>query len=1122
MSYAQTSSPSYQYIGYNGNQTIYMTSGAPCTFLKGFTSPTKPYYWNQVNALHQPMHTEGTMGMAISQYAQNNYSFGENYNKRTNHLSVVIPIAVSGFTRTTNITVKCSSEGLFPLIWGSQISAELHGLVNNSQNLEMNIIKYWNTGMNVTGDPVNQIKDCPFPVLVSSAALAWAIMLAVPGLDIPAALGLAVTVALGTLDISDSELSAGSVAASPSTGITNNVDSLLSQEFYVNNGTRNLSRSNFDGCPTVDCMFESNYSAQEILRLCLGSSEFSHSGSLQLNGSSMFYSCNMNLVQGCKGSNVSSTGLNIPLLPSEYLTGLACINNNPAPFQEVKLTSCNNQTSYIVYTNASGGYGFYAKPGLNYKVQDVFPGGQVSSSSTMTPTMPSSEGTCSGQDIDVFTTSVSGRVDNSIAKPISNIPVTITGPSYSETVLTDSTGEYQFNYVDVAGSYQVSASYGGGTYSASIQVDSSSLGSGPPPLPSDPVEYIPVSVYNNQSIISGSFDLKVSVDSEIYSSWEAPYLQNVEWFSSDGAIIPSWIEAGNSNSAQQTIYWLLISGGLKQEKTTVYMGFMPTSINLFNASGPEGEAPQLSSSYAQYDNGASVFPGYWNFAGNSMPTGWHAHSTDDFSDSRVSINNGLSIKYSSGDWYASGIGTNSSSDYSQYSLYAYAQTTSWSSINIRSGEVLNYSGTVQDWGGDNNVFTGYSSVLGGNSFDLTYQDGHASGTIASYTITPTANQWYLMEDSWPSTGMQFASLASPAGSDLSNLSATNHTASLSHTFLWIGMWDNNGGGGTVNYQYAFLAYNTPGNIMPSSYESQSIPETGPNITVPTYSISFSEGGLHGQTWSVTINGVTKSSTGNIVFYESSYDTYTYSVGSVTGYSASPSSGSQYLGTSNVSVSITYSPTSTYTVTFSEGGLPSGSTWEASLNGNSKSASAGSDISYSEPDGSFSFNAYITAYGGTAYYPTPSSGTLTIEGSNVQKGISYRVFASVNGSTLIQLSNGTYETAQNITVGTSLMTYNTSTDKLQTETVLQVFSDSHSNAIIVDGFLNVSSNQEIWTTNGWVQAHNLTLGDKMLDPLTGHYMRVWSLKTETGHFTMYGFEVSVDHDYIAYQFLLYEI
>jgi hypothetical protein len=103
-----------------------------------------------------------------------------------------------------------------------------------------------------------------------------------------------------------------------------------------------------------------------------------------------------------------------------------------------------------------------------------------------------------------------------------------------------------------------------------------------------------------------------------------------------------------------------------------------------------------------------------------------------------------------------------------------------------------------------------------------------------------------------------------------------------------------------------------------------------------------------------------------------------------------------------------------------------------------------------------------------------------------------------------------------------MAYNTSTGQLQSETVLQVFSDSHSNAIIVDGFLNVSSNQEIWTTNGWVQAHNLTFGDKMLDPLTGHYMRVWSLKTETGHFTMYGFEVSVDHDYIAYQFLLYEI
>ena len=41
-----------------------------------------------------------------------------------------------------------------------------------------------------------------------------------------------------------------------------------------------------------------------------------------------------------------------------------------------------------------------------------------------------------------------------------------------------------------------------------------------------------------------------------------------------------------------------------------------------STSGPIGEAPSLSPSYGQYDNGALVFNTYANFGGPSLPSGW--------------------------------------------------------------------------------------------------------------------------------------------------------------------------------------------------------------------------------------------------------------------------------------------------------------------------------------------------------------------------------------------------------------------------------------------------------------------------------------------------------------------
>ncbi len=95
----------------------------------------------------------------------------------------------------------------------------------------------------------------------------------------------------------------------------------------------------------------------------------------------------------------------------------------------------------------------------------------------------------------------------------------------------------------------------------------------------------------------------------------------------------------------------------------------------------------------------------------------------------------------------------------------------------------------------------------------------------------------------------------------------------------------------------------PGGGSPSVTD-QAVPENG---TGTTYLVNFTESGLpSGTSWSVILNGQSQSSSLKAIFFSEPNGSYAYTVGGVSGYSASPSSGNVVVNGSVVRVAISFS------------------------------------------------------------------------------------------------------------------------------------------------------------------------------------------------------------------------
>ncbi len=181
-----------------------------------------------------------------------------------------------------------------------------------------------------------------------------------------------------------------------------------------------------------------------------------------------------------------------------------------------------------------------------------------------------------------------------------------------------------------------------------------------PLSPLNQTTMVPITITNGQTAAAPSpFQQLISVNPSLYTSLEASNLGNLRFYYPNGTELYAWLESytgqpsgGNANQATNATIWVKLHGIPANSQVVIDMEFLPTSSNFDG--NYWGEAPQLSPSYGQYDNGPKVFDYYQNFNGTSLPSSF-GYSLDAGSkgSGTLTVNNGVTITtYTGGSAYS--------------------------------------------------------------------------------------------------------------------------------------------------------------------------------------------------------------------------------------------------------------------------------------------------------------------------------------------------------------------------------------------------------------------------------------------------------------------------------------
>jgi len=239
-----------------------------------------------------------------------------------------------------------------------------------------------------------------------------------------------------------------------------------------------------------------------------------------------------------------------------------------------------------------------------------------------------------------------------------------------------------------------------------------------------------VNLTNSQSIATTSpFQQKIVLnatqDGLLFNGSYADFV----FVNSTNNLISAWIESNNSGNIT---VWLSLSNGIPANSNVTIYVYYGTTSNTLSLSSGIGEAPELSPTYAEYDNANDIFP-YYQRWGNllALPSGWTA-----LSGTGVTYNNDSTSILPGGTsttWYGIEIATSNFSTTGAWDFYG----NSYNGVN--AGQ---YIGTA---GGIINNFAGYSFSEGDTTTNEIYLGNDAlPQSIDSGTLDTDNSKVYSM------------------------------------------------------------------------------------------------------------------------------------------------------------------------------------------------------------------------------------------------------------------------------------------------------------------------------------------------------------------------------------------
>ena len=316
----------------------------------------------------------------------------------------------------------------------------------------------------------------------------------------------------------------------------------------------------------------------------------------------------------------------------------------------------------------------------------------------------------------------------------------------------------------------------------------------PKTIPSGVLFYVPITLANLQSLpVAGGSQIMLNIDWNTYSTYLDNPVNNLVFFDYSGNSLNAWLQSGTANTATSSTLWLKLNStaiaALSSE--TIYMGFYATATNHLSSSGPFGEAPTLTGTYGQYDDGGNVFNFYNNFAGAMLSGSWTTVKSG--SGITITVNNGLTVRTTSNSAYGFIVGPTET-----YPLVAETYTSSGDSIlgestsSLLNGFIAPYSGYSLNW-------------YAGTDY-MTYQAHNSNPYIATIAqSTFPAGVWQV---TWSATSSQY--FADGVGN---TYAGSNTGVSIANYAMYLGQ--SNGVTASSVFQWARMRAVLPNNQMPS-------------------------------------------------------------------------------------------------------------------------------------------------------------------------------------------------------------------------------------------------------------------------------------------------------------------